>query len=123
VIVAAIIANAILGGIWRRVLGGWFGLRRSYIVAAGALLCWPFWVAFPPLPALAATVAMLVFFTMGHRFDKPWTICLRYPLAGAIYPLGKRFWPTHYTSVAEIVIGAFYWAVVASVLFLTHGAL
>lgn len=115
--IEAVILYAVAGGIWRRVLGGWFSLRRSYIVAAGALLGWPFWIAFPPLPALAATVAMLVFFTMGHRFDK-WTIVLRYPLIGAIYPISRFFWASRYTEISEVVIGAAFWGAVATVLFI-----
>lgn len=113
----ALILNAILGGIWRRVLGGWFSLRRSYIVAAGALLTWPFWQAMPPIWALVASAGMLLFFTMGHRFDK-WTIVLRYPLIGAIYPIAYRLWPTRYTEISEVVIGAAFWGAVATVLFI-----
>lgn len=116
-ITLVIIANAILGGIWRRVLGGWLKQRRSYVMASGALLAWPFWFVLPWWGAILATGACLVFWSEGHRFDK-WTIILRYPLIGAIYPIAKRLWPTGYTSISEVVIGAAFWGAVATVLFI-----
>lgn len=128
----AIIANAILGGIWRRWLGGWDGPslwaigtpferllwdgngepRRSFIMAAGVVLTWPLWLALPWWGAILATGACLVFWSEGHRFDK-WTIILRYPLVGAIYPIAKRIWPARWTEIAEVVIGAAFWGLIA----------
>jgi len=133
----AILLNAVLGGIWRRWLGGWSGPsewavgtlferalwnsegkhRRSAIVAAGTLLTWPAWIALPWWGAALASGAIMVFFIMGHRFDS-WWIVLRYLLVGAIYPVGKRLWPTRYTEVAEVVIGAFFWGAFAALLFI-----
>jgi hypothetical protein len=115
-IIAAIIANAILGGIWRRVLGGWFGLRRSYIVAAGFLLTWPFWLALDWYWSAAGSGGMMLFWTMGHRFDSPW-IMLRYPVVGAIYPISRLLWASRYTEISEVVIGAFFWGLVTFLVF------
>jgi hypothetical protein len=115
VITLAVIANAILGGLWRRVLGGWFAQRRSYVMAVGVLLTWPLWVVLPWEWAAALAAAVMMFWAEGHQFDK-WTIILRYPLIGVIYPIGKRFWPAHYTSVGEIVIGAFLWGLLSLIL-------
>lgn len=112
-----IIANAILGGLWRRILGGWLNQRRSYVMASGALLGWPLWFVLPWWGAILATGAMLLFFAMGHRFDK-WTIILRYPLVGAIYPIARFFWAARYTEISEVVIGAAFWGAVATVLFI-----
>jgi hypothetical protein len=114
-ILLAILANAILGGIWRRILGGWFSLRRSYIVAAGVLLTWPVWLVLPWFWAAPTTGAIMLFWTMGHRFDK-WTIILRYPLVGVIYPITEKLWPTRYTEISEFFIGGAVWGAVATVL-------
>lgn len=99
-----LLSNAVAGGVWRRVLGGWLNLRRSYIVAAGVLLSWPLYLVFPWYWALLGTGLLALFWTNGHRFDK-WTIVLRYPIVGGIYLIGKKYWPERYTEVAEVVIG------------------
>lgn len=115
--IEAVALYAAAGGIWRRILGGWFGLRRSFVMACGALLAWPFWFVLPWWGAILATGAMLLFFAMGHRFDK-WTIILRYPLVGVIYPIARFFWASRYTEISEVVIGAAFWGAVATVLFI-----
>lgn len=112
---AAVLLNALLGGIWRRVLGGWGGFKRSYIVAAGFLLTWPAWITLPWFWAAPVTGAMMLFWTMGHRFDR-WTIVLRYPLFGAAYPLLRAAGVRDWTAVAEVVIGGSFWGAFALVL-------
>lgn len=114
-IIVACLLNAIAGGAWRRILGGWLKQRRSYVMTSGALLGWPFWLVLPWWGAILATGACLVFWSEGHRFDK-WTIVLRYPLVGVIYPILERAGVRDWTAWAEVVIGAAFWGAVAGVL-------
>jgi hypothetical protein len=111
--IATIALYAIIGGIWRRILGGWFALRRSYIVAFGAMMTAPAWLLLPWWEAAILVGILALFFLMGHRFDRG-SIIFRYPLIGAIYRVGERYWPKHYTAVAEVVIGAVGWATFAA---------
>ena len=111
--IEAIALYAIAGGIWRRILGGWLALRRSYIVAFGAGLTIPAWLTLPWWQAAIACALLALFFLMGHRFDKG-SVIFRYPFIGAIYRVGERYWPNHYTSVAEVAIGAVGWGVFAA---------
>ncbi len=105
-LVAAVITNAILGGLWRRWLGGWGADRRSLILLASLALLWP--LAFSNLPWWTAAIVapgLLLFWAMGHRFDK-WGIVLRYPLFGIAYPIFGKLGLRDWTVWAEVVIGA-----------------
>ena len=117
---AVILGNAIAGGIWRRVLGGWLSLRRSYIVAAGALLTWPLWMALPPLYALLGSGLCILFFVMGHQFDSTPALLKRYGPFGIGW-IGAKY--LHDKNVAgfecwscwgEVVCGGLFWGAIAA---------
>ena len=112
--------SCVTWALWRRWLGGWLNYRRPYIVSVMFLLLLPAvaqgWLAY----GIWCGVASL-FFLPGHKFKK-WTIVLRYPIIGGVYPLLERLWPISwvcgqfvdgYTSVAELTLGAFFGGVFA----------
>lgn len=93
--IAAILATAfVFGALLRRVFGGWLGLSRSLcaalIIGASAAPAWWAWGGFEPWPvplvgglpmwakALLVTGLAAVFWTDGHRFDRPWMLLGRY---------------------------------------------
>ncbi|HEY4136501.1 MAG TPA: hypothetical protein VGO34_14950 [Alphaproteobacteria bacterium] len=134
-IAAVALATALAGGLWRRWLGGWPGPaqlfaasplrplfwdglkpRRTVAMAAGALLTWSGWLALSWPWAAGLTAATLLLFAEGHRYDD-WTIVLRYPVIGVVYPLARRIWRDAwndgafldgYTAAAELALGALY---------------
>ena len=77
IIAIAVLANAIVGGIWRRVLGGGGGYRRSFIFACGVLLTWPLWLVLPWFFALPASALCLLFLAPGHDMTNVRAIGLR----------------------------------------------
>jgi hypothetical protein len=131
VIALAIIANAVAGSVWRRILGGYLGLRRSYIVAAGCLLAWPLWLALPWPYAMAGTAALMVYWTMGHHVESRWTWLRYLGLPAVGYMLIMPRWRAEWVwrgphagawfidggmAVGELWAGAVVWCAVAAVL-------
>jgi hypothetical protein len=122
---AAILAQMILGGIWRRALGGWLGINRASVVAAGALLTWPLWLALPWWWAAPASALAVGFWTLGVRFDS-WQVWPRYLVVGAIgYGVLMPRWPAKWcdgdfidggAAVGELWAGAVLWGLLALVL-------
>lgn len=122
---------AILGGLWRRILGGWLGLPRSICYALSAPLALPIWMAMPwdhmwpyqALGAVVATVAVLMFFVVslypGGRFDSAREVLLKYGPFGIGYVAARRWWPDRWraggfidgwSSVGEVFLGASFYA-------------
>lgn len=116
-LLTATLLNAILGGLWRRWLGGWGNGRRTLIMACGFLLTWPLWLNLPWLWAAAISAGIMLFWAMGHRFDL-WTIVLRYPLFGAAYPILNRLGVRDWTAWAEVIVGAGIWGTLTAGAFL-----
>jgi hypothetical protein len=129
---AALIALwTVLGGCWRRILGGWLGLPRSICYALMAPLMapvviflaqttWPLWVAC--LAAIVVTTACLLFFVVsfypGGKFTDDRDVLLKYGPFGLGYVLAHRFWRDEWNtgslidgsnSVGEILLGASFW--------------
>lgn len=123
----------VLGGLWRRVLGGWLGLPRSICYALSVPLAIPvMWAVHPSygLPiqigvALGAAVAFLAFFVVscypGGRFDVTREVLLKYGPFGLGYVWAKRYIPPEWhknsfldgwASVGEIFLGASFYACV-----------
>jgi hypothetical protein len=124
---------AAIGGMWRRMFGGWLGLPRSVCYAMSVPLALPIWLAMPwnhmwpyqALGAMAATVAALLFFVVsfypGGRFDVTRDVLLKYGPFGLGYVWAKRYIPPEWhknsfldgwASVGEIFLGASFYACV-----------
>lgn len=109
-----IIAYAVAGGFWRRVLGGWLGLPRWIAVMMLPALASPLirihWVAW-----LVVSLWMMVFWLPGHKFDDWKALCSRYGGIGLIWTVCQKWWPDHWrlggfidgwSSAAEVFAGA-----------------
>ncbi len=122
---------AVLGGLWRRVFGGYTGLPRSICYAMMAPLMapvviflaqttWPLWIAC--LAAIAVTAACLLFFVVslypGGKFVDDRDVLLKYGPFGLGYVAAHRLWRDEWNtgslidgsnSVGEILLGASFW--------------
>ncbi len=129
---ALVILWAILGGLWRRMFGGWTGLPRSVCYALMVPLTLPFWL----LPerhgllidsalGLVFTVGALLFFVgslyPGGKFTDDRDVLLKYGPFGLGYVLAHRFWRDEWNrggfidgsnAVGEIFLGASFWGCV-----------
>lgn len=110
-----ILTFAILGGHWRRILGGWLGLRRSFIFAAAPLLCLPVWLHQPGWVAGLITLAVTLFWAPGHDWTSLRALLLRYGPVGLCWWTAQRWWPDTWRAggyidgafaVAELTAGA-----------------
>ena len=129
-IITLLITWAVLGGLWRRVFGGWTGLPRSICYALLVPLTTPIWMAMPwgiwwpycLMAGLAATGACLLFFVVGFypggKFVDDRDVLLRYGPFGLGYVWAHRFWRDEWNtgsfldgsnSVGEILLGASFW--------------
>jgi hypothetical protein len=82
----AVLANFILGALWRRWLGGWLGGRRWWRFAAMPLLCWPLLFTGNPVVMLVGVGICGAFFAFGHVVDDPKLVWFRYgPFAVAYW--------------------------------------
>ena len=128
-----IILWAVLGGLWRRVFGGWSGLPRSICYALMAPLTLPIWLmgnwsgstlnaAFAVGGSVLLSVACLMFFVVsfypGGKFVDDRDVMLKYGPFGIGYVLAHRFWRDEWNtgsfldgsnSVGEILLGASFW--------------
>jgi len=107
-----IVGYGIVWALWRRCLGGWLGLRRSYIVSAIPFLLLPC-LTYGVTGWLLISGLTAIYWTLGHNYES-WLIWVRYPVSGGIYPILKRFWRSEwvlipfidgYTAVCELFIG------------------
>lgn len=129
-VIALILTWAILGGLWRRVLGGWSCLPRSVCYALMAPLTLPIWLALPwgiwwpycLMVGLAATGACLMFFVVsfypGGKFVDDRDVLLKYGPFGLGYVWAHRHWRDEWNlggfidggnAVGEILLGASFW--------------
>ena len=80
-----IIFSILAGALWRRILGGWLGLRRSFIVPCSALALIPCFIADWRYALIAWAVSMLYFCGKGHEWSKGFIpLFTRYALPVAI---------------------------------------
>lgn len=122
---------AILGGLWRRVFGGWTGLPRSICYALMAPLTLPIWMpperwGFWPDLALGVvfTAVCLLFFVVSLAPGPSFTNArcfLKYGPFGAGYWLARLYWPPTWLvggfidgpmAVGELFLGASFWGCV-----------
>jgi hypothetical protein len=128
---AALIALwAVLGGLWRRVFGGYTGLPRSICYALMAPLTLPIWLAAPwgiwwpyaVMIGVSCTAACLLFFVVslypGGKFVDDRDVMLKYGPFGLGYVAAHRWWRNEWNtgdlidgsnSVGEILLGASFW--------------
>lgn len=128
---AALIALwAVLGGLWRRVFGGYTGLPRSICYALMAPLTLPIWLALPwgiwwPYCAMSAvpiTGLCLLFFVVslypGGKFTDDRDVLLKYGPFGLGYVWAHRYWRDEWNrggfidgsnAVGEILLGSSFW--------------
>jgi hypothetical protein len=129
---ALILLWAVLGGMWRRVFGGWTGLPRSICYGLMAPLTLPIWLSYPwgpywpycLLAGVCLTVACLLFFVVSLAPGPSFTNArcfLKYGPFGAGYWLARLYWtPTWLVggfidgpmAVGEIFLGASFWGCV-----------
>ena len=129
-----VILWVILGGLWRRMFGGWTGLPRSICYALMVPLTLPVWFFLPWSTAwwpysigvgLLATAACLVFFVVslypGGKFTDDRDVLLKYGPFGLGYVWAHRFWRDEWNtgsfldgsnSAGEIFLGASFWGCV-----------
>ncbi|CUW40261.1 protein of unknown function [Magnetospirillum sp. XM-1] len=101
---ALVILWAVLGGLWRRMFGGWTGLPRSICYALMAPLTLPIWLALPwgvywpysVIAGIGSTALCLLFFVVslypGGKFTDDRDVLLKYGPFGIGYVLAHRFW-------------------------------
>lgn len=126
---ALVILWTILGGLWRRILGGWIGLPRSICYALMVPLTLPFfllperWGILPDLAlGVVFTAACLLFFVVslypGGKFTDDRDVLLKYGPFGLGYVMAHRFWRDEWNAggfidgsnaVGEILLGASFW--------------
>lgn len=124
---------AVLGGLWRRVFGGWSGLPRSICYVLMLPLTLPIWLSLPwgaywPYSVIAGvcfTALILLFFVVSLYPDGKFTddrdVLLKYGPFGIGYVLAHRFWRNEWNrggfidgsnAVGEIFLGASFWGCV-----------
>lgn len=111
--------TGLLGGLWRRWLGGWItgtpGDRLTKF-AVMVLLCWPLVLVLPWWGAVLATMLVGLHWAKGHQLSSMPQLWLRYGPWGVAY-LTRYWWPAGWvtvprsvfidghTAIAEILIG------------------
>ena len=124
---------AILGGLWRRMFGGWTGLPRSICYGLMFPLTLPIWMTLPwgvmwpycVIIGLTVTSLCLLFFVVslypGGKFTDDRDVILKYGPFGIGYVLAHRFWRDEWNrggfvdgsnAVGEILLGASFWGCV-----------
>jgi hypothetical protein len=114
-IAVAVLVSAVTGGIWRRVLGGWGGYRRSFIFVCGALLTWPLWLVLPPLYAVVAGGLCLLFWAPGHQMEDDRAMWLRYGPFAVGWIAARHLKIVAWTVVGELVAGFLFWGTVTAI--------
>jgi hypothetical protein len=121
---------AVLGGLWRRVFGGYTGLPRSVCYALMVPLSLPIWLAMPMPPggayhfvaSMLSTILCLLFFVVslypGGKFTDDRDVLLKYGPFGLGYVWAHRYWRDEWNrggfidgsnAVGEILLGASFW--------------
>lgn len=123
---------AVIGGIWRRMLGGWAGLPRSVCYGLSTPLSIPVFFTVLPLGVwwasaafLSAVALSLIFFVVslypGGRYDNTREVLLKYGPFGLGYVMARRYIPSEWApndffdgwaSVGEVFLGASFYACV-----------
>lgn len=126
-----VILWGVLGGLWRRIFGGWSGLPRSICYAIMVPLTTPLWFRmswsdawwpYSIVGGLLVTAACLLFFVVslypGATFSNADTI-KKYGPFGLGYWFARLWWPDSWrvggfvdgpAAVGEIFLGASFWA-------------
>ena len=104
----------IVWALWRRILGGWIGLRRAIVNSVIPIFLIPIYLHCPHYVDMAIITAITYAYWLCHVDYNQWWIVLRYPIVGASYPLLKKVWRNEwnmpqfidgYSAVAELFIG------------------
>lgn len=102
---------AILGGLWRRVMGGMFSLPRWAVMAASPVLVLP-WLSVGPWWFLCVAGLSALFWTPGHDFSNDRALLLRYGPFGLAWIACRKWWRWRFmgwTEAAEVLAGfSFY---------------
>lgn len=106
-----IVAWALLGGLWRVVLGGWLGWPRWACVASYGLLLAPAWGLADWRLVAAAHAYAALYWLPGHRWDDLAAMARRYgPLIGPLWHWTATRLPDAWqpTRLAEASAGFLY---------------
>jgi hypothetical protein len=121
-----IIAYAIVGGLWRRVLGGWLNWNRAVAVIFGSVFALPFVLVLPHWAWLIPLEgAILAYWTIGHKWDHVLPMLKRYGPIGLWWRGAILWWPEKWNkppfidgpvAVAEIGAGATFFGIIGGIL-------
>jgi len=106
-----IVLWAVLGGLWRIVLGGLFGLPRWACVASYALILAPAWFLADWRFVLFAHAFAALYWLPGHHWDSLWSMVKRYgPVIGTVWYWFANKLPDswHPTRIAEFTASFLY---------------
>ena len=104
----------IVWALWRRILGGWLGLRRSIVNSVIPILLIPIYLHCPNLIDMAVITAITYAYWLCHVDYNQWWVVLRYPIVGASYAYFEKYWGLKtalgtfidgYSCLAELFIG------------------
>jgi hypothetical protein len=126
VIEALIIAlYIVLGGLWRRIFGGWLHWKRYITISLNILATAPIWLLVPWWAALIAHGLNIAYWIKGHEWDHIRPMLLRYGPVGLYWRACILWWPEKWrlggfidgpTAVAEVLAGATVWGIYGSIL-------
>lgn len=123
-----VILFAVLGGLWRRALGGWLGLPRWSVVAASPLCAILVLAWHGPWTFVLVAAASVLYWTPGHDFSDNLALWRRYGPVGLAWTMCRALWPsswkipgmvTGWTEAAEIAAGFLFYGAVNGVALLT----
>lgn len=89
--------SVILGGIWRRLLGGLCSLRRSLVFCMLPVTCIPVWLQHGPKTFIVVSILLAIYWSFGHEWTSLPKLILRY------------FLPAAYLGLAASVAGLCGW--------------
>lgn len=86
-------AVAILGAIWRRILGGWTATPRYITIPVGMLFGIPWFIEHPWWYGVIVLVLIPLHYTVAVTFTNPWATALRYSAAMIVLFVMSHCWP------------------------------